>query len=117
MNDLYLIIVFCAVMSTVMGCAVVLDNIDDQERGGVFMFKHKWANLLCRPMLLIIPTLLFFWVMLVPLNIYGIIENVIARAGLFILISMGLEFIFFLAVAICLWLKFDFITKDNLSLG
>ena len=116
MEKIY-IILFCAVMSIVMACAVAFDGTNSRENGGLFLFRHQWVNNLCRPMLLLIPVLLLWFVATVPLDVTSVIGNIICRSSLFVLISMGLETLFSGVILLCLMLNIGrYASHEKISL-
>jgi hypothetical protein len=101
------ILVAMVAMCVIMATGVIFDSKtwDNDERGGLFVFHHKWVSFLCVPMLFLVPLCAVFYTLFVPLGEPNMILQCIFRALIFIGLIAGALFTFVVFSTINLGLK------------
>ncbi|MBR6355944.1 MAG: hypothetical protein IKR92_03710 [Alphaproteobacteria bacterium] len=105
------VIVAGAAMCVFMAVCVALDSKtwNNDERGGLFEFRHKVLTVLNFPMIFIVPLFAVFYALLIPLGESNMFMQLFFRALIGFGLLTGGFYIFFVVTAITLgfkaWLK------------
>lgn len=96
MISFYWLLIAIAAMCAFMAICVVFDSKtwEHSERGGLFIFHHKWVSILCVPMLFLVPICVFFYALFVPLDVSSIFVRFICRVLIFMGLFAGSMFVF-----------------------
>ncbi|MBR1825510.1 MAG: hypothetical protein IJ770_02880 [Alphaproteobacteria bacterium] len=101
------LLVICAAMCITMALGVSFDSKcwESSERGGLFVFRHKWVSVLCVPMLFLVPMGVVLYALFVPMNEANMLLQCILRGLIFFGLTCAAVFTFILFASISISLK------------
>lgn len=112
-------LIACAAMCVIMACGVVFDSKtwNSSEHVGLFVFHHKWVEVICLPMIFIVPLVLVFYALFLPMDAGNMFVQLILRILLGGGLLMASVFTFMFSSMVFFGIKHMFTIRKNVRIA